>query len=161
MSAPNYEKIQDERLPAQNPPPYSEKESHNDPLNFPAGPAPAMAYGTSPPYVPNYGPPGAGPSQGPIMQQPQTVYITHAQPTNEPDYLAYSIFTMLCCCLPLGIAALVYSIQTREANLAGNAASAKRNSKMARTLAHTALGLGLALLILYIILVVFVVMSAH
>lgn len=31
-----------------------------------------------------------------------------AHPLN--DYLGYSIFTMLCCCLPLGIAALVYSI---------------------------------------------------
>uniref|UniRef100_A0A3Q3W9T5 Uncharacterized protein n=1 Tax=Mola mola TaxID=94237 RepID=A0A3Q3W9T5_MOLML len=26
------------------------------------------------------------------------------------DYMCYSIFTMLCCCLPLGIAALIYSI---------------------------------------------------
>uniref|UniRef100_A0A665TMZ6 Uncharacterized protein n=1 Tax=Echeneis naucrates TaxID=173247 RepID=A0A665TMZ6_ECHNA len=31
-----------------------------------------------------------------------------AEPVN--DYLCYSIFTMVCCCLPLGIAALIYSI---------------------------------------------------
>ncbi|TRY81735.1 hypothetical protein DNTS_003822 [Danionella cerebrum] len=27
-----------------------------------------------------------------------------------PDYLCYSIFTMICCCLPLGLAALIFSI---------------------------------------------------
>ncbi|MEQ2198726.1 hypothetical protein XENOCAPTIV_017318, partial [Xenoophorus captivus] len=46
----------------------------------------------------------------PIAMQP-TVYVTQpplANPVN--DYLGYSIFTMLCCCLPLGIAALIYSI---------------------------------------------------
>lgn len=45
-----------------------------------------------------------------ITVQP-TMLVTRtplAQPFN--DYLGYSIFTMLCCCLPLGIAALVYSI---------------------------------------------------
>lgn len=45
-----------------------------------------------------------------VAVQP-TVYVTQgplANPVN--DYLGYSIFTMLCCCLPLGIAALIYSI---------------------------------------------------
>ncbi|KAL0171403.1 hypothetical protein M9458_031714, partial [Cirrhinus mrigala] len=27
-----------------------------------------------------------------------------------PEYTWYSIFTLLCCCLPLGTAALVYSL---------------------------------------------------
>ncbi|KAJ6663711.1 hypothetical protein lerEdw1_009790 [Lerista edwardsae] len=150
MSTPSYEKIQEGGQPTQNPPPYSEKPPYNEPLNLPAGPAPPATYGTSPPFPPYYGQPGAGPHQGPIIvQQPGAVLITHVQPTSEPDYLAYSIFTLLCCCLPLGIAAL-----TREANLAGNAEAAKRNSRMARIFAHTALGIGIGLLILYIVLVV-------
>uniref|UniRef100_A0A3B3VU05 Uncharacterized protein n=1 Tax=Poecilia latipinna TaxID=48699 RepID=A0A3B3VU05_9TELE len=40
-----------------------------------------------------------------------TVYVTQGPLTNPVnDYMGYSIFTMLCCCLPLGIAALIYSI---------------------------------------------------
>ena len=45
-----------------------------------------------------------------VTVQP-TVYVSRpplAHPVN--DYMGYSIFTMLCCCLPLGIAALIYSI---------------------------------------------------
>ena len=51
------------------------------------------------------------PQQGPITAQP-TMYIAPG-PLSNPvnDYLCYSIFTMICCCLPLGIAALIYSIQ--------------------------------------------------
>uniref|UniRef100_A0A8C6KSZ4 Uncharacterized protein n=1 Tax=Nothobranchius furzeri TaxID=105023 RepID=A0A8C6KSZ4_NOTFU len=30
------------------------------------------------------------------------------------DYLGFSIFTLLCCCLPLGIAALIYSISQQS-----------------------------------------------
>lgn len=76
-------------------------------------------------YVPQgYGAPpqygGAPYAQQPYPQQypaqpgtvaHSTVYVTQgplANPVN--DYLGYSIFTMLCCCLPLGIAALIYSI---------------------------------------------------
>lgn len=44
-----------------------------------------------------------------IMAQPN-VYVSQG-PLNPPvkDYLGYSIFTLLCCCLPLGIIALIYS----------------------------------------------------
>lgn len=47
---------------------------------------------------------------GTVMVQP-TVFVA-PQPLEKPvnDYLGYSIFTMICCCLPLGIAALIYSI---------------------------------------------------
>uniref|UniRef100_A0A3Q4H7L2 Uncharacterized protein n=1 Tax=Neolamprologus brichardi TaxID=32507 RepID=A0A3Q4H7L2_NEOBR len=73
------------------------------------------------------------------------------------DYLGYSIFTMLCCCLPLGIAALVFSISTREANHVGDRMSAERSSRTARTLNHVALGLGIAGLILSIVYAVVVI----
>ncbi|KAH0631380.1 hypothetical protein JD844_005679 [Phrynosoma platyrhinos] len=155
MSNPNYEKVQGTASDVPNPPPYSEKQDYREPtpLQPPHGPATPMNYGGVPPMPPPYqpypGPPGAGPNQGPILQPPQAVFITPVQPTNEPDYLGYSIFTMFCCCLPLGIAALVYSIQTREANHNGNLAAAQQNSRMARILAHTALGVGICITIIY------------
>uniref|UniRef100_A0A8D3BS27 Uncharacterized protein n=1 Tax=Scophthalmus maximus TaxID=52904 RepID=A0A8D3BS27_SCOMX len=76
-----------------------------------------QGYGGPPPY----GGEGCGYQPYPMNQQypaqpatvtvQPTVYLTQG-PLAEPvkDYLCYSIFTMLCCCLPLGIAALIYSI---------------------------------------------------
>nr|XP_034976954.1 proline-rich transmembrane protein 1-like [Zootoca vivipara] len=150
MSNPNCEQLGEKALAAQNPPPYSEIDAYAepDPLKQPAGQAPQAGYGA----MPYYGPPCMGSNLGPVLQPPQAVFITPVQPTKEPDYLIYSIFTMLCCCLPFGIVALVFSIQTREANYAGNAASAERNSRMARLFSHLALGIGLGALIMYIII---------
>ncbi|KAI7806926.1 synapse differentiation-inducing gene protein 1-like [Triplophysa rosa] len=94
------------------------------------------------------------PGQPPITIQP-TVYMTPtplAKPL--PDYLGYSIFTLLCCCFPLGIAALIYSIFTRNANVSGQQEIAEKNSRMARILNHTALGIGLAIFVLYIIYII-------
>ncbi|KAI3361359.1 hypothetical protein L3Q82_013540 [Scortum barcoo] len=99
-------------------------------------------------------PPQAYPQQpAPITVQP-AVYVTQvplANPVN--DYLGYSIFTMLCCCLPLGIAALIYSISAREANQRGDRAAAERSSNTARILNHVALGIGIGVFVLSIILV--------
>ncbi|XP_068999410.1 proline-rich transmembrane protein 1 [Embiotoca jacksoni] len=140
------------------PPPYQDNPC-------PGLPQPGLAY---PPqqqgfgYPPQY--PAAGYEQqsystgqqypthlGPITVQP-TVYVTRgplANPVN--DYLGYSIFTMMCCCLPLGIAALIYSISAREANHVGDQMTAERSSRTARTLNHVALGLGIGGVILTIV----------
>ncbi|KAM4568729.1 uncharacterized protein V3H82_012837 [Fundulus diaphanus] len=97
------------------------------------------------------------PGQGAPVAVQSTVYVTQAPLVNPVnDYMGYSIFTMLCCCLPLGIAALIYSISAREANHIGDRMSAERNSRTARTLNHVALGLGLASLLLIIIYMVVV-----
>lgn len=69
----------------------------------PGGYPPAPGYSAAPYGAQPY------PGQAPITVQP-TVYVTQATFPPVPDYLGYSIFTMLCCCLPLGIAALIYSI---------------------------------------------------
>uniref|UniRef100_A0A3B5ATP6 Uncharacterized protein n=1 Tax=Stegastes partitus TaxID=144197 RepID=A0A3B5ATP6_9TELE len=65
-----------------------------------------FAYGHQPyPMVHQY------PAQpGTVTVQP-TVFVS-AGPLANPvnDYLGYSIFTLLFCCLPLGVAALIYSI---------------------------------------------------
>ncbi|XP_059423177.1 synapse differentiation-inducing gene protein 1-like [Carassius carassius] len=89
--------------------------------------------------------------QAAVAVQP-AVFVTTAPLTNPaPDYMCYSIFTMLCCCLPLGIAALVYSCSTQDANYSGRRELAEKNSNTARTLNHVAVALGLIIIVGYII----------
>ncbi|KAL8220135.1 UNVERIFIED_CONTAM: hypothetical protein K2H54_039399 [Gekko kuhli] len=139
---------------APNPPPYFEKQPYNQqppPAGWQANPAMPTHYQ---PYYPPY---SAVPDSGPVIQPPlHTTVIVPVEPTSEPDYLGYSIFTMLCCCMPLGVAALVYSIRTRDANRMGNGTEAQRNSRKARDFAHSALGLGIVLITVYIVLRVFI-----
>ncbi|XP_071381694.1 proline-rich transmembrane protein 1 [Centroberyx affinis] len=150
------------------PPPYQDHPQYPNP-GYP--PANLQGYG-SPQYGgPAYGqqpyPTGAGqqypgyPGVATVTVQP-TVYVTRP-PLEHPvnDYLCYSVFTLLCCCLPLGIAALIYSISAREANHAGDQLAAERSSRMARILNHVSLGIGLTLVILSIIYVVVVSSSLH
>ncbi|XP_060936818.1 proline-rich transmembrane protein 1-like [Limanda limanda] len=125
-------------------------------------PQPGMAY---PPQPQGFGPPPAYGNQAyghqphPMNEYPAqpssvtvhqpVVYVTRS-PLAQPvtDYMCYSVFTLMCCCLPLGIAALIYSISTREANHAGDQLAAERSSRLARTLNHVGLGIGLAFTIL-------------
>lgn len=146
MSKPQYKKLEENAPEAQDPPPYIE--------NQPASPGSDSL--VPPKYQPPHDPAPGRYNQGLVIQSTQAMNFIRVQPTKEPDYMAYSIFTMLCCCLPLGIAALIYSAQTQEANRTGNAISARRNSKLARNLAHAALGVGLGAISLYIIFLVFI-----
>ncbi|XP_058051495.1 transmembrane protein PMIS2 [Ahaetulla prasina] len=149
MSNLQYQTFHGDQSASPNPPSYSEKDPCKE--SGPAGSTLPMGPGAAAPLPPPYGLPGPG-YQPPIVQPQQTVLITPVYPSTEPDYLAYSIFTMLFCCLPLGIAALVFSIQTREANHSGNNMAAQRNSKLARKFSHAALGFGIVLLIINIVI---------
>uniref|UniRef100_A0A3B5ATN2 Uncharacterized protein n=1 Tax=Stegastes partitus TaxID=144197 RepID=A0A3B5ATN2_9TELE len=95
------------------------------------------------------------PQPGTVTVQP-TVFVS-AGPLANPvnDYLGYSIFTLLCCFWPLGVAALVYSISTRTANQTGDQVTAERNSRTARTLNHVAVGLGIAFFIICLCIVMY------
>nr|XP_003225120.1 PREDICTED: proline-rich transmembrane protein 1-like [Anolis carolinensis] len=153
MSHPNSEKTED------NPPPYSEYQLYEEPdlLKPPSGPAPPMGYGAVPPLPsqcpPYYASPGVvGPSEGALFHPPQAVFITPVQPTYVPDYLAYSIFTMLCCCVPLGIVAFIYSMLTRAAVGDGDTTVARRNSRRALFYANLAVLFGVIVLIVYLLL---------
>nr|XP_055067128.1 synapse differentiation-inducing gene protein 1-like [Misgurnus anguillicaudatus] len=87
------------------------------------------------------------------MQPEVNVIITPLD--NPPDYMRFSIFSTLCCCLPLGLAALVFSITTQNANLFGHRQIAYKNSKMARKLNHVSLGIGIIIYLLVIGLVIY------
>lgn len=79
-----------------------------------------QTYGQQPPYTPNPGP-GYAPGQ-PMNQMPPC-----------PDtYLVWAILTTLCCCLPFGIVAIVYSSKVNSAYNAGDYNGAVRNSNIAR-----------------------------
>nr|XP_055067142.1 uncharacterized protein LOC129448641 [Misgurnus anguillicaudatus] len=141
-------------LQPNEPPPYQ------DPSQYPnTGYPPPGSYPNTSGYQ-QYGAPvgpyGQGPYPGhPAIAVQPTVYVTATPLFNPlPDYLGYSIFTLLCCCLPLGIAALIFSISTRNANMSGHRQEAENSSRMALTLNNVALGIGLTLIVVYIICVI-------
>ncbi|KAI5608351.1 dispanin subfamily A member 2b-like, partial [Silurus asotus] len=69
-----------------------------------------------------------------------------------PTYLAWSIFNTICCCLPLGIIAIVFSCRTDTANTIGDATRANAHSQTAKKLNIAALVIGILLIIIVIVL---------
>ncbi|XP_042629061.1 transmembrane protein 91-like [Cyprinus carpio] len=147
-----------------NQPPEAWNSSEKSAMLHPS--APPTAYQDNPAgYPPSFpsqpvpqGPYTQGPYSGQTVVAVQPAVFEIASPLANPlpDYLGYSIFTMLCCCLPLGIAALVFSCSTRNANYSGQRELAEKNSKTTLILNHAALGIGLVLLVLLIIVNVLV-----
>jgi len=65
-----------------------------------------------------------------------------AQPT-VPNYLWQSIVVTACCCLPFGIAAIVFAAQVNSKLAAGDVQGAMESSKKAKMWCWIAFGLGL------------------
>ncbi|KAF4073246.1 hypothetical protein AMELA_G00256710 [Ameiurus melas] len=70
---------------------------------------------------------------------------------NAPTYLGWSICNTLCCCLPIGIVAIVFSIRADTANTIGDSARAHAHSRMAKNMNIAALVFGIIILIIYIV----------
>ncbi|XP_069460933.1 interferon-induced transmembrane protein 3-like [Ambystoma mexicanum] len=90
-----------------------------------------------------------------------TTLIAPVYMPSEPDYLCYSIFNLLCCCLPLGIVALIYSLKTQDCNARGDVVGARHNSQTARTFNRVALALGVAIFVMCLLCVIFLVIIPH
>lgn len=70
---------------------------------------------------------------------------------NVPNYLVQSILVTLLCCLPFGIAAIVYAAQVNGKAQAGDIAGAMESSRKAKMFCWIAFGLGLAGMVVYAI----------
>jgi hypothetical protein len=90
----------------------------------------ASSAATPPPAV------GApGPISSPLGSIPPGTQIS--------NYLVQSILVTLCCCLPLGIPAIVYAAQVNSKQAAGDIAGARDSSDKAKMWCWIAFGLGL------------------
>ena len=69
-----------------------------------------------------------------------------------PNYLVFAILATVFCCLPTGIAAIVYAAQVNGKLQAGDLSGAQAASKNAKLWCLISLGLGLALILLYALL---------
>lgn len=74
---------------------------------------------------------------------------------NVPNYLVWSILATLFCCLPLGIPAIVFSSQVDSKLHMGDYAGAQESSRKAKMFCWISFGLGLGVIILYILIFVF------
>jgi predicted secreted protein len=95
-------------------------------------------YGTPPPPPP---PPAPGYNQGPVGTPP-------------PNYLVWAILSTLFCCLPLGVASIVFAAQVNSKWQAGDVAGAKDSSDKARRFALWGTIIGAVLIVLYLIFAV-------
>jgi hypothetical protein len=104
----------------------------------PPPPPPPTAPSASASYTPPR-PPGGGSYGAP----PPTETI--------PNYLVQSIIVTLCCCLPLGVVAIVFAAQVNSKLAAGDIAGARDASAKAKMFCWIAFGLGLALSLIWMV----------
>ena len=80
-------------------------------------------------FCPNCGAPVASGIPGPAQVAPPPVSDA---PYAIPSHLAMAIFSTLCCCLPLGIVAIVFASQVSSKVAAGDIAGAQAASHNAK-----------------------------
>lgn len=88
----------------------------------------------------------AGYQTGPSYQQDQ------GEPVNWVPYLVLSIISTICCCIPFGIVAIVFSAKINSAVTMGNMEEARKAAKTARIWIIAAFVLGIVATILYAII---------
>lgn len=90
------------------------------------------------------------------MSQQWTPPSAGGAPGSVPNYLVVAIISLFCC-MPLGIAAIIFATQVNGKVAAGDMAGALDASKKAKMFSFIAIGLGLAGILIYIIFIVLTV----
>jgi hypothetical protein len=112
-------------------------------------------YGSTPPPPPgggNYPPPPPG--GGGYSAPPPAPGYGGAMSSPPPNYLVWAILSTIFCCLPLGIASIVFAAQVNGKWQAGDAAGAQESSAKAKKFAIWAAIAGIIGSVLYLVLVV-------
>jgi interferon-induced transmembrane protein len=114
-------------------------------------------WGTNPPPAPGGGgewPGGQQPGQ-PQYGQPQ-YGSPYGQPagTPPPNYLVWAILSTVLCCLPLGIASIVFAAQVNGKYQAGDLAGAQEASRKAKQFAIWGAVAGIVVAVLYLLVIV-------
>ncbi|BCX11570.1 MAG: hypothetical protein KatS3mg067_0508 [Thermosynechococcus sp.] len=78
---------------------------------------------------------------------------------NIPNYLVPAILSTLCCCLPVGVIAIIFAAQVDSKLAAGDRAGALDASNKAKLFTWIAVILGLLGTVLYAVLIVLSIMA--
>lgn len=121
------------------------------PLTTPSGsytvpPAPPLEPESSS-YTPPPPPPPSS-QQGGYTPTPVPPRPTGGPAGPIPNYLVQSILVTLCCCLPLGIVAIVFAAQVNSKLAAGDIAGAMDASQKAKLFCWIGFGIGIVVTIL-------------
>jgi hypothetical protein len=65
-----------------------------------------------------------------------------------PNYLVQSIIVTLCCCLPLGVVAIIFAAQVNSKLAAGDVAGAMEASSKAKMFCWLSFGIGIVAIII-------------
>ncbi|XP_019849239.1 PREDICTED: proline-rich transmembrane protein 1-like isoform X1 [Amphimedon queenslandica] len=87
-------------------------------------------------------PPGYTPAPPVYYTQPQQPIPEASLPN---DYLILSLFSIICCFWPVGIIALLKSVETRRYCQDGRLAEAQASSREAKTFNMISIGIGIAI----------------
>jgi hypothetical protein len=88
------------------------------------------------------------------MSQNWTPPATGGDSATVPNYMVPAIISIFCC-WPLAIAAIIFAVQVNNKVAAGDIAGAQDASKKAKMFSFIAIGLGVALILIYVIMIVF------
>ncbi len=93
--------------------------------------------------------------------QPYVPAYAYSQPPQVPNYLVQAILVTVLCCLPFGIASIVYAAQVNGKLALGDMQGALHASRQAKLFAWISFGIGAGIVVIYGLIAVFGIASGH